>query len=166
MIGLGSFWTWEVIDESWFKLLGWGTGIGTDRKGITGRKDFNFFLLSVVDSLFFFNVCPPPMTEPHDSSASCKLHLKVSSKVPMSQASPEPTLPSCVYIHMALTEGEAEWPRASSFLIDRSVSSTEMWVPWGQGLDPIYLISWVWQRLEQATQHTLFYQASVICFLA
>ena len=130
--------------------------------GITGGKDFNFLLLSVVDGLFFFNVCPPPMTEPHVSSASCKLHLKVSSKVPMSQASPEPTLPSCVYIHMALTEGEAEWPTAPSFLIDRSVSSTEMWVPWGQGLDPIYLISWVWQCLEQATQHTLFYQASVI----
>ena len=41
--------------------------------GITGGKDFNFLLLSVVDGLFFFLMFAlPPMTEPHDSSASCK----------------------------------------------------------------------------------------------
>ena len=88
--------------------------------GITGGK---YYLLLMV--FFLLNVHPLPMTEPYDSSASCRLHLKVSSKVPTSRASPEPTLPSCVYIHMARTEGEAEWPTASSFLIDRSVSSTE-----------------------------------------
>lgn len=96
---------------------------------IFGGKDFHFFSLSVVDGPFLSNVRPPPMTEPNDSSASCKLHLKSSSKVRVSQASPEPTLPSCVYVHMALTDGEAEGPTAAASLIDRSVSSTEMWAP-------------------------------------
>lgn len=96
---------------------------------IFGGKDFHFFSSSVVDGLFFSTVRPPPVTEPYDSSASCKIHLKGSSKVRMSQASPEPTLPSCVYVHMALTDGKAERPTASSSLIDRSVSSTDTWAP-------------------------------------
>lgn len=53
---------------------------------IFGGKDFHFFSLSVVDGLFFSNVRPPPMTEPNDSSASCKLHLIGSSKVRVPQA--------------------------------------------------------------------------------